>query len=85
MTSDDAKRIAIEYLRSHPDLSDSCELEPSDVFLVSAKYRPERNATADAWIVHFPLILPAGICQEPSTRGILVDTVTGEASVPVLL
>jgi hypothetical protein len=85
MTKEEAIRLAIEYLHSRPDLSQSCELEPEDAFLIPGRYREEPNA-ADYWIVHFPLILPEGIlCQEPSTRGITVDTVTGETGVAFLL
>lgn len=86
MTKQEAMSIAAEYIRSRPDLAATCETEPGDAFLIAARNRPELNATTAAWVVHFRLHLPEGVLiQEPDTRGILVDAVSGEATVTRLL
>lgn len=83
MTREQAVTIAVEYLRSRPDLSEWCRPEPGDAFLIPGQYREVPGA--DFWIVHFPLILPEGVVSSPSTLGVTVDTVTGEPGVASLL
>ena len=82
MTNEEARRIAIDYLLSRPDLRDSCERDPVYVGLRKAQPRRGSQRKSRTWIVHFPFRLPEGAaCQDPSTLIILVDNQSGEASV----
>ena len=81
MTNEEARRIAVDYLLSRTDLCDSCEREPVYVGFVKAKPRRGPHATSDTWIVHFSFLVSEGVCQDPSALIILVDNLTGEASV----
>jgi len=85
MNKQEAIGVATRYLQSQPELAESCEAEPADVFLLDAGRLPNRDSKADLWVVHFPLRLPEGISIEPSTLIVCVDTVTGEATLPRLL
>lgn len=85
MTREEAKQIAALYVRSRDELKNVCVPDPEDAFLVPAKYR-KGNATNDAWVVHFPLVLPDEVLfREPDTLGVEVDSVTGQATTAKLL
>jgi hypothetical protein len=86
MTKQQAMQIAAECLQTLPELRGCCQPDPADAFLVSARFRLEPDAASDAWVVHFPRILPPGVLvQEPDTVGIQVDAATREAKVVPLL
>ncbi|MBX9625786.1 MAG: hypothetical protein K2X82_18445 [Gemmataceae bacterium] len=86
MSKQEAMRIATEHLRTLSELRGCCQPDPTDAFLVEARFRLEPDAASDAWVVHFPRILPPGVLlQEPDTVGIQVDVATCEAKVVPLL
>jgi hypothetical protein len=86
VTKHKAMRIAADHLRVHAELRGCCQPDPVDAVLISARFRLEPDATSDAWVVHFPRILPPDVLvQEPDTVGIQVDTASREVKVVPLL
>lgn len=86
MTKEQAVGIATAFLLSRPDILSYCRPNAEDAFFLKAESRREMDATAGAWVVHFPRLLDDGVAiQEPDTVGIQIDDTTGEATIVPLL
>jgi hypothetical protein len=83
MTNKVAIKIASDYVREHFAYLDvqytpSCKLIP-------AQYRPELDASDDAWFVSFPYSNSDNLRPNQESLRLLINVRTGEVTIPKML
>jgi hypothetical protein len=79
ISREQALAIAQEYVVTHPDLRAE---RPTDIRLVPAPLRPSVQQGWDAWAVICPFRNPLGIARDPDSVILMIDTETGEVTIP---
>lgn len=79
ITYDQARSIAEEYLSAHQELRAQ---SPTRIRLIPASLRRDGQHERDAWAAECPYDNPLGLAVDPDAIILLIDTATGEVTIP---